>query len=161
MKSVYLAGPITGLSYGGTTSWREYVKMELATRGIRGVSPMRDKAYLSKEKAIGDSYDQLKIVTENRLKTVLSGQRGIYTRDRYDCTHCDAIFANFLGATRVSIGSVIELGWANGHNIPIILAIEPEGNIHEHALVRECTGFRVETVNDGMDVVTSLLGAYE
>ena len=46
MKTVYLAGPITGLTYDGATDWRAYAKARLAKFGIQAVSPMRAKEFL-------------------------------------------------------------------------------------------------------------------
>ena len=46
MDLVYLAGPITGLTFDGCTDWREYAKKSLAEAGIDGLSPMRAKDYL-------------------------------------------------------------------------------------------------------------------
>lgn len=47
MKKVYLAGPISGQSYDGATSWREEAKEELSSwSDIIGYSPMRGKTYL-------------------------------------------------------------------------------------------------------------------
>lgn len=43
MKTVYLAGPITGLTFEGCKSWREYAIAKLEPRGIRGLSPLRAK----------------------------------------------------------------------------------------------------------------------
>jgi len=38
---VYLAGPITGLTYNGATTWREDARSYLAAKGITAYSPMR------------------------------------------------------------------------------------------------------------------------
>ena len=145
MMYVYLAGPISGCSYGGATDWREAVKRELANRGIMGVSPMRGKHYLLQETSIGDSY----------ANEVLSCQKGITARDRWDCQRCDLVLANFIGAQRVSIGTVMELGWADAARRPIIVAME-EGNVHDHAMVREVAGFIVPTLEQAVQVVKAI-----
>ncbi len=146
-RRVYLAGPITGLSYSGCTDWREFAKEDLRKAGIVGVSPMRAKEYLAKEKSVADSY-------ENQ---VLSCSRGITTRDRFDTTTSDILFANFLGAKAVSIGTVIECSWADLLRIPIIGILEKEGNPHDHAMLREMIGFRVETLEEGLSVAKAIL----
>ena len=43
MHTVYLAGPITGLTYDGATDWRHAVAADLNSVGIKGLSPMRGK----------------------------------------------------------------------------------------------------------------------
>ena len=147
MKRVYLAGPITGLSFEGCTDWREYAIKDLSTAGITGLSPMRAKDYLQSESIVGDAYEN----------TVLSSSRGIITRDRWDTTRCDVILVNFLGAERVSIGTIMELAWADLARIPSIVVMEPKQNEHEHSMVREATGFRVETLEEGLNVAKAIL----
>jgi nucleoside 2-deoxyribosyltransferase len=147
MTKVYLAGPITGCSYEGCTDWREYAIKELDTVGITGLSPMRAKDYLQRERIVGDCYDD----------KVLSSARGIITRDRWDTTRCDAILVNLLGAEQVSIGTIIELAWADLSRTPSIVVMEPDQNVHEHSMVREMIGFRVETLEEGLNVAKSIL----
>lgn len=148
MKTVYLAGPITGLSFGQCTDWRAAVAVRLRPFGILGVDPMRAKDYLKSEKEITGSYED----------KVMSCQRGIMTRDRYDATHCDVLLVNFLGATKVSIGTVMEIAWADSIRTPIICAIEDDGhNTHDHPMVREAIGFRVPTLEEAIQVVIKIL----
>jgi nucleoside 2-deoxyribosyltransferase len=147
VKRVYLAGPITGLSFEGCTDWREYAIKELDTVGITGLSPMRSKDYLQRERIVGDCYDD----------KVLSCARGIITRDRWDTTRCDIILVNLLGAEKVSIGTIIELAWADLSRTPSIVVMEPDQNVHEHSMVREMIGFRVETLEEGLNVAKAVL----
>ena len=154
MRSVYLAGAITGESYGGATDWREYVRTRLSP-GIVGLSPLRAKTYLEGEKAIGDCYD-----TQNGMSTPLSTSRGIMTRDYFDCRNCDIMLANLLETKIVSIGTVMECAWAYAFDKPLIIVMEEEGNLHEHAMIREATGFRVNTIDKAIDVANSILTDY-
>jgi len=155
MKAIYLAGAITGESYGGATDWREYVRTKLSP-GIVGLSPLRSKAYLEGEKAIGDCYD-----TQNGVSTPLSTSRGIMTRDYFDCQNCDVILANLLNTKIVSIGTVMECAWAYAFDKPLIMVMEEENNLHEHAMLREATGFRVSTIDDAILIANSILTDYE
>jgi nucleoside 2-deoxyribosyltransferase len=142
---VYLAGPISGLTYGESTDWRESIQNKLAAYGISGVSPMRGKWYLEQEKVIKGSYED----------HALSSKRGITTRDRWDCQRCDAILVNLLGAKKVSIGTMIELGWADSARKPIVLVMEPD-NIHAHPIVNEVAGFTCTTLDEAVDVLIAL-----
>lgn len=108
---------------------------------------MRAKDYLKKEKIIEGAYEDL----------VMSCLRGVYTRDRFDSMRCDVLLVNFLGAKKVSIGTVMEIGWADSRKIPIICAIEPEGNPHDHPMIREAVGFRVPTVDEAIAVAIKIL----
>ena len=147
MPKVYLAGPVTGLSFSDRNNWRENAISELAKYGIQGISPQRDKPKLASEIIPGDS-DYVRAIC---------GEKGIVVRDRYDVQTCDVLLVNLLGAKAVSIGTMIEYGQADAFRKPIITIIEPQGNIHDHLLVRELTGFRVETLEDGILVAKSIL----
>lgn len=150
-KSVYLAGPISGCSYGECTDWREGVTAELAKVGLAAYSPMRAKNYLAHvQKLAADcaSYGSL---------NVLSSNHGITTRDRFDTQRVDLVLVNLLGAKNVSIGTMIELGWADSVRTPIVCAMEPEGNPHEHGMVKDIIGFRLETLEEAVDTVKAIL----
>jgi nucleoside 2-deoxyribosyltransferase len=149
--TVYLAGPITGLNFNGCTEWRREVQAQLASAGIRAFSPMRGKDYLARLEQIsghGREYAHL---------GVLSTPRAVMTRDRFDATRCDALLVNLLGAERVSIGSCMEIAWADLARIPIVCAMEPEGNPHDHMMIGEAVGFRVPTLDEAMHVLRVML----
>lgn len=152
MYKVYLAGPITGLNYKGATDWRNYAKDELAKVGVTGLSPMRAKDYLKdveKFPADGDAYAKI---------SPMSSNRGITTRDRFDCTRCDVVLVNLLGATSLSAGTTMEIAWADLKRIPIVCAMEPKGNPHEHGMILESIGFRVTSLDEALYVTKCVLG---
>lgn len=149
--TVYLAGPITGCTYDGCTDWRGSV-IDKLPNGIVGLSPMRHKEYLI-ERTSGDNLGH---VADSYSDSVLSCQRGIFARDSWDCRRCDAILVNMLGAEKVSIGTVMEIAWGHAFNKPVILVMEKEDNIHEHAMLREACPFRVETLDEAVDVLSTL-----
>jgi nucleoside 2-deoxyribosyltransferase len=153
LKTCYLAGPITGLDYAGATDWRFYAIEKLRKHGIRGLSPMRAKHYLAHLKSIsgtGEEYADL---------GVLSTQKSVTTRDRYDTRTSDLVLMNLLGAKRVSIGTMIEAGWADAFRVPIVLVIESE-NVHQHMMLREIAGFTVPTLDEALDTIFAILGDY-
>lgn len=141
---VYLCGPITGKLYNDTMEWRQYVSDRVIDTVIP-LSPMRGKSYLEGVTPIGDTYEN----------TLMSSARGITTRDRFDTLRCDLLFANLLGAERVSIGSMIELGWADSRRTPIIVVMEKD-NIHQHGMVREIANWVVPTIDEGIEVVNKI-----
>lgn len=142
-KQVYLAGPITGCTYGECTDWRQGIAADLP--GIECFSPLRDKAYLKNVGIIDGAYDFDPLATS----------RGIMTRDFWDCTSCDIVLANLLDITRVSIGTVMEIAWAFQSKIPVVCVME-EGNMHEHPMIGEAIGFRVGSLEAARDIVLSL-----
>lgn len=148
---VYLAGPITGLSYGGCTEWREAAKLSFAEVGIQGFSPMRGKEYLNHLTNIsgtGEEYANL---------GMFSTPQGIMSRDFHDCTTCDVLLVNLLGAKAVSIGTMFEIAWAWMKRTPIVVAIEDEGNPHEHIFVRHTAGFRTNNLDEAIYAVKRIL----
>jgi nucleoside 2-deoxyribosyltransferase len=146
MSTVYLAGPITGCTYGGCTDWRKLVRADLESFGITSLDPMRGKDFLANETSVGNDYEN-----------PLACPRGIMTRDHWDCTRCDVLLVNLLGATKASLGTVMEIAWAWDNGIPIIVAIEPQGNPHDHAMIREAMGFRVATLDEAVHIAEALL----
>jgi nucleoside 2-deoxyribosyltransferase len=147
---VYLAGPIAGLDYAGATDWRRQVAAELQEDGIEAYSPMRAKEYLRHIESFA------KDCTPYGAGNVLSSNRGITTRDRWDATRCDLLFVNLLHAKSVSIGTVIEIAWADLLRIPIVCAMEKE-NPHEHGMILEMIGFRLPTLIEAVDIAKAIL----
>lgn len=150
-QQVYLAGPITGLNYEGSTDWREYARNDLDKVGIRGLSPMRGKEYLKALGTLsgtGEEYAHL---------SVISNSRGVMTRDRYDATRCDVLLVNLLGAKAVSVGTVMEVAWSDLKRIPIVVAIEASGNPHEHMMLSEAYGYRVTSLDEALHIVKLVL----
>lgn len=149
--TVYLAGPISGLGYAGATGWRDCAAKLLGARGIKALSPMRGKeclADVTRFTADGDAYRHLSPLATNR---------GIMTRDRWDATRCDVLLVNVKGATSVSIGTVMEIAWADSRRTPIVMITEP-GNVHDHGMINEAVGYKVETLEDAVTVIAALIG---
>ena len=145
-RTCYLAGPISGQTYDGATAWRDAATEFLREHGVEALSPMRDKEWLSKVALIDGAYGTDPLTTA----------KGITTRDRWDCQRADVVLMNLLGAERVSIGSMIEIGWADAARRPIVLVLK-RGSVHDHPMVTETAGFVVPTLQEALYVVTSLL----
>jgi nucleoside 2-deoxyribosyltransferase len=157
MKRVYLSGPITGLSYNGCTDWRRYFA-SLLKPDVVPLSPMRGKEYLAAEENIKDAYKSEQCVSQSPAALALSCSAGITAKDRNDVFNCDAMVVHLLGAKQISIGTVVEFGWADAFRKPIISIIENDGsNVHEHSIVNTVTGFRVPTLEDAVHLVNILL----
>jgi nucleoside 2-deoxyribosyltransferase len=143
---VYLVGPISGLSYAEATEWRVYAAAKLAEYGVTALDPMRDKAFLEGERILGNNYSH-----------TLARPKGITVRDRNDVFRADAILANFLTAKKCSCGSPIEFGWADAKQKTVVM-VTSEDNPFNHAMMREIAGFVVDDLDEGIDVVLSVLG---
>lgn len=147
---IYLAGPISGLTYDGAQSWRDRAVELLDNIGLEGYSPLRAKGYLKSAGVIEQSYED----------TPLSTDHGITTRDRWDVQTADAVLFYLRDSgPRVSVGTMIEVGWADARRIPIIVVIEKSGNVHDHPMVRDCTGFRLESLEEAIQVLDRIFNS--
>lgn len=143
---VYLSGPMTGLSYDGATQWRAEAAAGLGS-AITALSPARNLGHLAAVEALDQAY------TDNALTLPC----GITTQDRWDAMRCDVLLVNVLGATKVSIGTVMEVAWADAARTPIVLVIEDAGNPHDHVMVAQVAGYRVTSLAHGIAIVRHLL----
>lgn len=146
---VYLCGPIAGLTYGEARhGWREEIAT-LVDPSIELLSPMRQEGHLA------EMVGTIGALAPSDLP--IATQRAIVAKDKLDIRRSDLVVANFLGAKRVSIGSVAEMGIASEANKTIILVMEPEGNIHDHVFIRELADVRVTTVEEAGMIINALL----
>ena len=114
---VYMAGPIKGLSYDEATDWRVEARTQLAQQGMDGFSPMRAKHFLK---------DSLSISTDPTFyDNVIANPTAIVTRDRYDVMSCDMMLINVQGASAVSLGTTVEIGWADAFRKPMVMVQGP------------------------------------
>lgn len=117
---------------------------------------MRQEGHLAEIKEIsGHGYDH------NQLST----DKGIVAKDILDIESSTLVVFNFLGAKKVSVGSVWEMGYAKKCGKPIIMIIEPHqdvrtavpGNPHDHCFITESAQFRVTTIDEAAAIVNALL----
>ena len=146
---IYLAGQIGGLDYADTIGWRKYVSINLG-EDFLCLSPMRSKDFLEKT-----GVDVELLSFDDPVEKAVTSSKGIVARDRNDVYTCDAVFINLLNITKVSIGTMIEIGWANAYNKPIVLVMD-KGNLHDHLMVTEIASFIVPDLNSGITIVKSL-----
>lgn len=161
-KTIYLAGPITGVQYGeARRGWREEfdrilhgkwatMVWEPENAHIHCVSPMRGEELLAHAQVVEPG-------AEYASQHHIENPKGILTRDENDVRNCDLIVANFLGAERVSIGTVAEFGMARVLRKPVVLVMEREGNVHHHGFITEIACYWVETLEQAADVAETLL----
>jgi nucleoside 2-deoxyribosyltransferase len=147
---IYLSGPIAGLTYTEGADWREY-----ATRcfppHIQGVSPLRGHRML----------EGLGPIKNLMIDHPFRKDTAINRRDKFDTLRATVVLVNLLGTTKVSIGTVMEVAWAFDHGIPVILAIEPEGNPHDHPMVRDCTSVRVASLDEAIEAAVAFVAPHE
>lgn len=145
---VYLSGPITGLTYDEGNDWREYATKRLKNN-IVPLNPLRCKEWAKEHGVIGDhTKDQHPWMASDAF---------IGTRDHWDTVRSELVLVNLLGATQVSVGTVLEIGMAHARGVPIFVVMEDEGNCHEYGMVRAYTTMRFNKLDDALDAVNALL----
>jgi nucleoside 2-deoxyribosyltransferase len=144
--TIYMAGPIKGLSYDAATDWRVWLTNHLRDYNVECLDPLRGKDELRGETSIDRvEYD-----------SPMSCPKGIYVRDRFDALRCDLLLVNLRDAKKPSIGSAMEIAWADACHKPIILVMEP-GNVHEHAMILGACGFRAQCLEEAAAIAIAVL----
>ena len=146
-KLVYLAGPIAHLTYEEAQGWRDDAIAVLANSGIIGRSPLRGKEFLANVGKIGIK----------EFQDPMASDRGIIARDRYDVETADVMLANLLGAKACSPGTPAEYGWADAYHTIVITVMENEGSPYDHPFIRGLSGYRVETLEEGLEICRLIL----
>jgi len=148
-KFVYLAGPISGCKVEEAIDWRKKVQ-EALPKNIIGISPLRNEPTDGEVYAL-ESKDP-------RFSTPLA----ISGKNYYDTMAADIVLAYFPKLTstdRLSIGTIIEIGWAIGAKKPIILVTEDE-NITKHPLIKANINWIVKNLDIAVDVISGLFKEY-
>lgn len=153
---VYLAGPITGKTYGSATDWRESASSWLSQYGIETLSPMRGKDFILSRVA------QVEVLAQT-YDAPMSKQKGIVARDRHDVMACNAVLFNLLpyaidevtGQALASIGTCVEFGWCDAFRKLAIVVLDEadKKNPHTHAFLKEIAGFIVPTLDEALEIV--------
>jgi nucleoside 2-deoxyribosyltransferase len=143
---VYLAGPIAGLTFDDAQDWRADVTEMLAPQ-IECYSPLRNKQFLRDHG----------VISTGQYTSPMATDRGIMTRDHWDCQTSDAIFCNLLGTTKVTIGTVMEIAWAFSYRKPLVVVMERNNNLHDHPMIREAIGYRTDSMNEAIAITRAVL----
>ena len=122
---VYLAGPISGLTFQEANQWRVELAEELAELGIESFNP------LAPDKELDDG----RIITHTDCPEGITGE-DIFNRDVAWINESDLVVANF-NAPHFSPGTMWELGYAYAMDIPIV-TLGKEDQI-SHPFVHFCT----------------------
>lgn len=142
--TVYLAGPMSGLTRAQAAAWRQDAADRLESSGIRTLSPLRDTEYLGDDPIHAGEYDD-----------PFGSAQAMTRRDFNDVVRCDLVLVNYAGSDGASIGTAIEIGWAYALRTPIITVL-PTGSLY-HAMIDECSLAVTTTLSEALSMVTSVL----
>jgi hypothetical protein len=140
---IYLVHPVSGLSYDAVMAY--YNEVRAALPYYEPLCPMVCKGYLSPEQ-------DLKV---EGYTNPVSTDHAIVGRDMWMVQQSDVVYADFTGATRVSIGCVCELAWAMLLRKHIVVVMK-KGNPHYHSFILECANIVFETADEAIDYLSSL-----
>jgi nucleoside 2-deoxyribosyltransferase len=111
--TVYLGGPMEGVSHELMVGWRQLAKFRLGDNGIDYRDPCRRIAF----HAPGELVDQ------NRARMV-------FRADLRDIDECDAVLADVRRKQGRGTGTSMEIMYAWMKHKPIFLWADPEDEIH-------------------------------
>ena len=144
---IYCVHPISGMSGEAIFNYYDNIKVTLGNLGYDVFTPMYGKEYLRNDiKMKAGGYDN-----------PLSTNHAIFARDKWMCLQADVIYASFVGAQIVSIGSMFELAWGSFNNKQVVVAMEDK-NIHRHAFVMEAASIIYPTEEEAINYLGKLIG---
>lgn len=147
---IYLAHPISGLSYEDVMGYYRAASSALRKAGYEVLCPMQGKDYLRTETALrAEGY-------QNPIST----NQAIVRRDHWMVEQADLVYVNLAGSSKVSIGSLFELAWAYHLRKHVVLVMDPaggpSGDLYRHAFVLECADILFETHEEAMAYLVKL-----
>jgi len=149
---VYLAHPISGLSYDEVIEYYSEISKILESVGYIVFHPMKAKDVLKGEKKFEKSgYVSNPVVKDHAIKE----------RDKWMVKNSDILFVNFENTKDVSIGCVAELAWADDTPTVHSIVVLPKNNIHNHAFIKEMADIIFETTEEALEYLEALIKSEE
>lgn len=157
--SVYLAGPMSGVTSLQTHVWRNQLKSsarfmdEMVYSRITWLDPTRglpsDNRVLS-----NDDLDEYRGNFLFRPKTVLA-------RDYADVKRADIVIAglrsDYHGTVPISIGTCIEIGWCHAFQKPLLVIAEDGSEYKKHPMISSIATSFVENVSEAIEFLDVML----
>jgi len=145
LPKVYLSGSMAGLTYQEGTQWRDYVTNKLKDVA-NCLSPYRGKDFLKGQVIKNQEYTQ-----------VMSTPKAITIRDRWDTMNADVVLVNLTNCRSFSIGTIMEIGWADAARVPIVAIIPQESEYFKHPILTQACAYIVQDLNEAINIVKVLL----
>ncbi len=143
--AIYTAHPITGMSYKDVMSYYTSLRIALEKGGFYVLCPMVRKDNLAGETNLKSSGYSDPVVNDH----------SIIERDRWMVGKADIVLVDLTGATRVSIGCMMELAWACELRKLTIVVME-DGNVHQHAFVKQAADHIFTELSAALDYLERL-----
>ena len=147
---VYLAGSLTGCKTSTALDWRQHAINRLSKYGIHVYSPTRGKSF--------DPTKPIEIDGETKLGGPENTAQAINMRDYLDTINANALLVFLDMSTPMpSMGTCAEMAWAWDRRIPVICCVPADSVYMRHPMISQFITFRVDSVDEGVDIVTSIL----
>lgn len=144
--TVYLGGPITGLTFDAARSWRLWAAKYLARYDISSLDPLRDKEHLNNGSQLTARFD--------------AGMDAV-TRDLSDIKRSDILLLNFEDCESVSLGTAAEMGYAYGIryylDYPRIIAVV-NTDVYRHIFVDHMADHIYPNLEHALDYIADSWG---
>lgn len=144
---VYLAGPITGLTFPIANAWRQRVVDSLP--GYEFLNPLR--------------FDRDDVMTFEHRCPAFDGMKNIVRRNYHDVQRSDVILACFetCSADNVSIGSVYELAWGYSLRIPVVPGltmdmVQRPSTSYNHPYLKEAVDYLTDNLDEAIRIIRIL-----
>jgi len=142
LKPLYLAGPISGLTYEDAVadrhSWE--AKQEFKLVGFQGISPLEGYEELAGQGTLPVMFEE--IIEGSAEQAVHADLRMI------DASV--AVFANFTRESGPSLGTAAELGYAFAQGKPIVTLMPDDSVANQHPFVLYLSSHVETTWNEAM-----------
>jgi nucleoside 2-deoxyribosyltransferase len=144
---IYLAGPIQ--DFKDCANWRDQITQEFNHYGIRTLNPLRHKEQLH-----NFNTSTMPVLNDE----IHAKEKIIKRRDRLDIQQSQGVIACFTGVQKASVGTCIEMGWADAYDKPIIVVMDRGiGNPHDHAMLREIAWAIVDDLDEAARLMASFI----
>jgi len=144
--SVYLAHPISGLTFEKVVEYFEPHVEQLKEAGYLVYDPVT---------MYTESINKKEVCAPADLKGPLINNHALFERDQWMCTKVDVVLSDLTGATKASIGCVMELAWASLKGVHTVVVME-KGNPHYHGFVLEAADVVFETFDEALDYLANI-----
>ncbi len=151
-KTVYLAGPIVGMTRGQANDWREDIAEALAHYGVRGISPLRCEPLPDGQAIYGDK----------GTCPMFGTAKAIGSKNVFDVRNTDMTLAYIPKPPeggRHSWGTICELAGAHFINKQTILVSDDE-DVRNHPVLQALAGWVLEDLDQAVEVIVGVLGGY-
>jgi nucleoside 2-deoxyribosyltransferase len=156
--SVYLAGPMTGLTFEQMIGWRKTATKRLRKAGWTVLSPIVGQLTGKNAQPKGTiNMDSARSGPgQEERRPIGRVSSAFVTQDRLYVKKVDVVLAHLLDAPNVSIGTVWEMAWADALDKQLVTVVTP-GSVHDHAFVRRRSNVFVPTLEEALEYLEGLV----